>query len=59
MVRVGPPSPGATRELGILAMQLSPIDIRLGGRLVNAAATSFMHPNAWKVNSANFAFTEF
>src|SRR5215204_659700 len=39
-VRVGPPPPGATRELGILAMQLSPIDIRLGGRFVNAHEAS-------------------
>src|SRR5215218_9418224 len=46
--RAGPPPPGATRELGILAMQLSPIDIRLVGRLVKSAATSFMHPSAWK-----------
>jgi len=37
---VGPPPPGATRELGILAMQLSPIDIRLVGRFVNANEAS-------------------
>ena len=37
---MGPPPPGATRELGVLAMQLSPIDIRLGGQFVNAHEAS-------------------
>ena len=36
---MGPPPPGATRELGVLAMQLSPIGIRLGGQVVNTAET--------------------
>src|SRR5215213_838632 len=35
----GSPAPGATRELGVLAMQLSPIGIRLGGQVVNTAET--------------------
>ena len=34
---MGPPPPGATRELGVLAMLLSLIGIRLVGRLVNTA----------------------
>ena len=37
---MGPPPPGATRELGILAIQLLPKDIRLGGRFVNAREAS-------------------
>src|SRR5215204_864865 len=36
----GPPAPGATRELGILAMRLSLIDIRLGGQFVNTHEAS-------------------
>jgi hypothetical protein len=37
VVRVGPPPPGATRELGILAMLLSLIGILLGVQAVNTA----------------------
>jgi hypothetical protein len=37
---VGPPPPGATRELGIEAMLLSLIDIRSEGRAVNTHESS-------------------
>src|SRR5215211_2516994 len=36
----GSPAPGATRELGVVAMLLSLIDIRLGGRVVNTHESS-------------------
>src|SRR5688572_20184071 len=39
-VRVGPPPPGATRELGVVAMLLSLIDIRPEGRTVNTHESS-------------------
>jgi hypothetical protein len=37
---VGPPPPGATRELGVVAMLLSLIDIRPEGRTVNTHESS-------------------
>ena len=37
---MGPPSPGATRELGVVAMVLSLIDIRPEGRAVNTYESS-------------------
>ena len=40
VVRVGPPPPGATRELGVVAMLLSLIDIRPEGRTVNTHESS-------------------
>src|ERR671912_1624458 len=39
-VRVGPPPPGATRELGVVAMLLSLIDIRPKGCTVNTHESS-------------------
>src|SRR5688500_20022802 len=41
LVRVGPPPPGATRELGVVAMLLSLMDIRPEGRTVNTLESSF------------------
>jgi hypothetical protein len=37
---VGPPPPGATRELGVVAMLLSLMDIRPEGRAVNTHESS-------------------
>ena len=37
---MGPPPPGATRELGVVAMLLSLIDIRPEGRAVNTYESS-------------------
>ena len=37
---MGPPPPGATRELGVVAMLLSLIDIRPEGRTVNTPESS-------------------
>ena len=57
---MGPPPPGATRELGILAIRLLPKDIRLGGRFVNAREASlFTGVRVWKVFPVNFAITAF
>ena len=37
---MGPPPPGATRELGVVAMLLSLMDIRPEGRTVNTHESS-------------------
>ena len=54
---MGPPPPGATRGLGVLAFCCQPpvyASQRPLSMIVNASARKSIHPSAWKVDSSKF-----
>jgi len=54
---VGPPPPGATRGLGVLAFCCQPpvyASQQPLSMIVNASARRSIHPSAWKANSSKF-----
>jgi len=55
MVRVGPPPPGATRELGVLAMILSRLLYTPSMHNCQPCAARIIHKVAWKECSRRFA----